>query len=367
MNPACLDTILHGNPGLIVHVGAGADGPGALARSARAAVLIEPHPDRAAQLRASYGSACGVRLIEAALASEAGRVSLHHIEHPREGGPSGTGGAQGLARNLAAAFPADVDSIAAADLLTDADFARDGETILLIDAVDDALVVLDALDVAGWLVRFDHVIVRVSERARYPGAPSRADIQGWARAQGRLMLALPGDGGPDLWRAWISPVRAGTRVSKTAQAAPVQSGRVQELEAALETYRAAAREAEMRWLEQRSALLKELTASQARCARLEADRPASGAPDQDVDALHREAAGAEARHRILRDDLLAELAASRARGVELARALQRADIARTQAEAELEIARQRIADLASQQADPALPVPDAGGREGAGA
>jgi hypothetical protein len=123
----------------------------------------------------------------------------------------------------------------------------------------------------------------------------------------------------------------------------------------------------MRWLEQRSALLKELKASQARCARLEADRPASAAPDQDVDALHREAAGAEARHRILRDDLLAELAASRARGVELARALQRADIARTEAEAELDIARQRIADLAPQQSDPALPVPDTGGREGTGA
>lgn len=211
------------------------------------------------------------------------------------------------------------------------------------------------------------LIVRVSERARYPGAPARADMQDWARAQGRLMLALPGDGGPDLWRAWISPVRAGTRISRLAQGAPERSGRAQELEAALETYRSAAREAETRWLEQRSALLKALKASQARCARLEADLPASGAPDRDVDALHREAAEAEARHRILRDDLLAELAASRARGVELGRALQRVDIARTQAEAELETTRQRIADFAAQQSDPASPVPDTGGREGAGA
>lgn len=335
-----LDTILLGRPGLIVHVGAGADGPGALLQSARSAILIEPHPDRAARLRASCASLPSVRLIEAAVGREAGQASLHHPSHTQMDRPGGAGGAQGLALSLAATFDASVDCIAAQDILTQDDFDGEGENILLIDAVDDALVVLDALDVAGWLVRFDHVVVQVSDSARYPGAPARADIEAWARAQDRLMLALPGQSGPDVWRAWISPPRPGAHTQGPADAGPPQGARAQALEAALETYRSAAKEAEARWLEQRSALLGELRASQARCAELEAGAVQSGAePDADLDSVRREAAEADARNRTLREELMAELQASRARGVELGRALQHAETARARAEEELEAAR----------------------------
>ncbi len=341
MNPACLDTLVHGRPGLIVHVGAGAELSGALARSARAAILFEPRPDRAAQLRASTASTASVRLIEAAVARETGRTSLHHGAHTRVSGQDGASGAQGLARELAAAFEADVDCIAAADILAEADFEGGGEAVLVIDAVKDALVVLDGLDAAGWLERFDHIIVRVSEAAREPEAPACADVEAWARAHSRLMLALPGQSNPDLWRAWISPVRRTAAAGSPREAAPEQPGRAEELEAALETYRSAAREAETRWLEQRSALLQELQASQERCARLEAGaRPDSGAPGGELDAERREAAEAEARDRALREELRTELEAARNRSLELGRALQHAEAARAKAEEELQSARQ---------------------------
>ena len=323
-----------------MHVGAGADGPGAHLRSARSAILIEPHPDRAARLRESCASLPSVRLIEAAVGREAGQASLHHPSHTQMNMPGGAGGAQGLALSLAAAFDASVDCIAAQDILTQDDFDGEGENILLIDAVDDALVVIDALDAAGWLVRFDHVVVQVSDSARYPGAPARPDIEAWARAQGRLMLALPGQSGPDMWRAWISPPRPAAHTQRPADAVPEQAARAQELEKALETYRGAAKEAEARWLEQRSALLEELQASQARCAELEAGAVQPGGQlDGEVAAVRREAAEADARNRTLREELMAELQASRTRGLELGRALQLAESARARAEEELEAAR----------------------------
>jgi chromosome segregation ATPase len=121
---------------------------------------------------------------------------------------------------------------------------------------------------------------------------------------------------------------------------PEQAARGQELEKALETYRGAAKEAEARWLEQRSALLEELQASQARCAELEAGAVQPGGQlDGEVAAVRREAAEADARNRTLREELMAELQASRTRGLELGRALQLAESARARAEEELEAAR----------------------------
>ncbi|MCH8489747.1 MAG: hypothetical protein LAT81_07420 [Oceanicaulis sp.] len=307
MTPPRLDTILHGPPGLIVHVGAGADGPGALARSARTAILIEPDPQLAARLRGACASLPSVRLIEAAVARETG-----------------------------------MGCITASDVLTEDDFAGGGETVLLIDATDDSLEALDAMDAAGWLERFDHVIVAVREAARDAGSTARTDIEAWARAQGRLMLALPGQSDPDLWRAWISPANRAAHARGSTDGVPAPAARADELEAALATYRAAARDAEARWLEQRSALLRELRASQMRCGELEAGG--------ELDAVRREAAEAEARNRKLREELQAELEASKARGLELARAREQAETARAKAEKELQSARKDAGDTGREQA-----------------
>ncbi|WBQ09778.1 hypothetical protein L2D01_12905 [Hyphomonadaceae bacterium ML37] len=339
MRPLHLECIVYGRPGLIVHVGAGPDGPGALAQSARAAILIEPDPDRAEQLRIRYGATPSVRLIEGAVTRAAGRMPwrrAHAFTHAM-----GAAGAQGLVRDLAAAIERDadcvVDCIAADSILKPDDFDGEGEHILLIDAADDAVDVLDALDAAGWLARFDHVIVRVKEAPPPGHAKARGDVADWAQARRWLMLALPGQGGADAWRAWIGPVRKPASGAGPEQNRPApHAARVVELDAALETYRAATRDAEARWLEQRAGLMDELRASQARCAGLEADG--------ELEAVRRAAAESEAHSQARREELVAELEAARVRALELGRALQTAEAARASAEAQLQSARQPARD-----------------------
>lgn len=347
MSPLHLECVVYGRPGLIVHVGAGPEGPGVLAQSARAAILIEPDPDRAAQLRARYGAVASIRLVEAAVVSDAGHGAWGRARVVANS--MGGAGAQGLVRDLAAAFEPRVDCIAADQIVTQDDFEGGGENILLIDAASEAETVLEGLETAGWLDRFDHVIVKVREAASNAHITSRVDIAAWAQARSRLMLALPGQAGKDTWRAWIGPARRPAPGAGPALHAPQrQAGEAGELEAALETYRAASREAEARWLEQRGALMQELHASQARCAELEA--AAAAGPDGGLERVRREAAEAEAHSRTLREELAAELETARARVLELGRALQKAEEARARAEADLQNARKPVRGREDQEA-----------------
>ncbi|MBI1263720.1 MAG: hypothetical protein GC187_03185 [Alphaproteobacteria bacterium] len=284
---SCIEAIFSGRPGLIVHVGAGSGSLGARVLAARRAVLVEPCPQRASELRSRFQASQTVRVVEAAAAA--------------------------------------VDGVPANQIVTQDDFEGEGDNLLLIDAADDGPGVLDALEAAGWLDRFDHVICQVSETGAHALVPSRDAVETWVKARGRFMLALAGQGG-ELWRAWISPARGPVAGSATG---PV-TGRARQLETALETYRAASREAEARWLEQRGALMQELHASKARCAQLEAAAvPPEAAPE------------AGARERTLRDDLMRELDAARARARELAASLHEAEAARARAQADLQAARGR--------------------------
>lgn len=337
-----LDAVIQGPVGLIVHVGAGADGPGALARTARTAILIEPDPERAARLRAGLDARASVQVIEAAVAREAGRAVLHRYSHPAMNSPRPATGARRLFRGLAAEAEAIVDCVAPDTLITPDDFDGEGDNILLIDAASEVLDVLDALEGSGWLDRFDHVIARVSEIALHEGGAARADVVAWARARGRLMLALPGQTDPDLWRAWIGPPRQ----AGSSDALAVQTARVSELEAAIETWRAATREAEARWLEQRSALIEDVRTGQARYEALEAaaqDR--SGQLEGEIEALREASSQAEMRSQTLREDLSGELQAARARATQLERAVLEAETARASAEDQMQSARNRTAEL----------------------
>lgn len=319
---SCVEAIFSGRPGLIVHVGAGTESLGALALAARRAILVEPCPQRASELRSRFEASQTVRVMEAAAGGAAGRVGLLAGAGAPSSSEQNPTGARALAQELAGAFEVEVDGVPASQIVTQEDFEGEGENLLLIDSADDGLGVLDALDAAGWLDRFDHVICQVSETGAHANVPARHAVETWVKARGRLMLALPGQGASEVWRAWISPGRRS--VSATPRGKATRRERKHRLEAALETYRAASREAEARWLEQRGALMQELQASKARCAQLEAAavRP-EAAPE------------ADARERTLRDDLMRELDAARARARELAASLQQADAARARAEAEL--------------------------------
>lgn len=349
-----LDAIITGPPEVVVHIGAGEAGPGKLAEQARSAVLVEPDPDRAEQLRVRYGGGPGVSIVEAAVAAQAGGAAFHRFSHPAMNSTRPPTGARELFRGLTRSDEAIVDCVTPADLVSETPLDGDGVNILIIDAASEVLLVLEALQEAGRLERFDQIIARVSEVALHEGGADRAAVQDWARAQGRMMLAVPGQSDPDLWRAWIGPARGGQ-----ASASPADAERVNALERALESARVAADAAQQRQQEIRERMASDLQAAQSRATALERElAEAVAAREAAQDRLHRaseqiaqlEAMAARAhdnalkmfreeqaeertRSEQLRQDLDSQRQKAQARSLELERAVEEYDVRARELEA----------------------------------
>ncbi|KAA5803544.1 hypothetical protein F1654_06985 [Alkalicaulis satelles] len=260
MTQWALDTVIQEPPGLVVHVGAGESGPGALADAARSAILIEPDPERAGRLRARYASAT-ISVVEAAAGSEPGQAQLHRFSHAGMNSTREPTGARELFRGLSDAGLIPVERINPVSLVDEALLDGEGCNILIIDAASEVMAVIGAFEAAGLLERFDHILAKVSEIALHLGGADRAAVAGWAHAQGRMMLALPGQSDPDLWRAWIGPARGADRTADLA--------RIQALEAEIADMRASAEAAQKHSLQVREQMGAELQSAHSRITELE--------------------------------------------------------------------------------------------------
>ena len=201
MIAAAMENAISGVPDLLVHIGAGEGELLPLARKAGRAVLIEPDPDRFAELKARAAGAAGIDLIHAALSDRAGQVRFMQASLARFGSQRPVTGARTLFRGLRAAGDSQIRAARLSELIGPVDAGA--QSAFVIDAASEAINALDQIDAAGLLTPRNSVFVKVGEIALHEGGAARADVEAWARTRGRELVRVEGEEDPDIWMGWL--------------------------------------------------------------------------------------------------------------------------------------------------------------------
>lgn len=332
-----------GRLGTVLHIGAGeaTELPACLEAGADRVLLVEPDPQQIGALR---GPAARdperVVPIEAALAATTGRAPFQRLNLAALSGFELPGALREIFPGLRVTATPEVDTLSPADLAARIapDLEGEGGHLLLLDAPQVAELALHGLAEAGLLMRFDQLLLRVSDGPVWAGGGSAETLLEWLRGQGFAVVSQD-RADPDFARVVL-------RLDRAAMATRKLSGENAELRRARDAAQAeiaalqASVEAETEAHEKhRAALEAELSEQRGEVERLSGDLADRDARIATLEA-ERSERGQEAER------LAAELA-EREAALEGARAAQQAEIAALQAsvEAETEAHETRVATL----------------------
>ena len=202
MSAAAIERRLSAAPELFIHIGAGEGELAGLARRSGRAVMVEPDPDRHAELSVRLQDAPGVEVTQAVIAERAGEATFTRASLARFGSTRPVTGAKTLYRGLRPAGEVVLRAATVSDLVG----APSGQgVVVVIDAVSDALTVLDQLEALGLVAPEARIFVKVAEIALHEGGAARADVEAWASARDYALTRLEDEDDPDIWTAWLEP------------------------------------------------------------------------------------------------------------------------------------------------------------------
>mgnify|MGYP006273552123 CR=1 FL=1 len=202
MSAPAIEMCVSTTPELFIHIGAGEGELAGLARRSVRAVMVEPDPERYAELSALLRDAPRVQVIQAALAQAEGTATFLRASLARFGSTRPTTGAKTLYRGLRPAGEASVRAATLSDLV---DQRPDQGAVVVIDAASEALRALEQLEALG-LLSADHAIfVKVAEIALHEGGAERTGVEAWATERGFALVRLDGEADPDIWMGRLEP------------------------------------------------------------------------------------------------------------------------------------------------------------------
>ena len=294
-----------GRLGTVLHIGAGeaTELPACLEAGADRVLLVEPDPQQIGTLR---GPAARdperVVPIEAALAVTTGRAPFQRLNLAAFSGLELPGALREIFPGLRVTATPEVDTLSPADLAARIapDLEGEGGHLLLLDAPQVAELALHGLAEAGLLMRFDQLLLRVSDGPVWAGGGSAETLLEWLRGQGFAVVSQD-RADPDFARVVL-------RLDRAAMATRKLSGENAELRRARD-----AAQAEIAALQ--ASVEAETEAYEKHCAALEAElselRGARDAGQAEIAALQASVEAETEAHETRRAALETELSEQR--------------------------------------------------------
>ncbi len=185
------DTILHIGPGVLY------DGIDYATISAKT-TIVEPDSDIAAELRIRFSHRADVTIIENAVLAESGDVELRKYNFRMLNSMRRGDGLLDLFPGLQSDAIQTVRAIDINDVVKRLPKGDAGRDILVIDSLGEEFSLLRALDAAGQLERFGHVIIRTTMEVLFVGGSDLREIKEWLKGCGFDRPIRLDDGDPDL-------------------------------------------------------------------------------------------------------------------------------------------------------------------------
>jgi FkbM family methyltransferase len=189
-------------PAAIVHIGAGSGAELAdwQRSGAQRIVLVEPDPEKAADLRRRASGVAAVEVVEAAVATEGGRGQIRLFNFPQLNSLREATGLYRSMPGLQQTGHADVEVLTAEQLLDSIGIAGQAHNWLVIEAPGEEAALLDQLQRAERLHFFAHLFLTAGRESLYEGAQSAQDLREVLESNGFDAAGKPDDADADWTR-----------------------------------------------------------------------------------------------------------------------------------------------------------------------